>query len=82
MLRVSRGFYDNVEKRVRKVGEEFSASPEREAELASLIPGYVTTVAEPRREPTMAELRTIARERGIDVPKGASRQRLQELLGD
>ena len=83
---VHRLFWDLVAKVDRHAGEAFDATPERAAQLLERLPeGYVTVEAPEAPKPdygsmTVAQLRTLCGERGIDAPKKAKKAELIALL--
>ena len=83
---VKRHFWDISAKVRRKEGDTFVATPERFAEIEQRLPGYITYTEEPEGSSLsslgMSELRAIAAERGIEVPKRTSKQQLIELIGE
>jgi len=97
MVRVITPFRDRETWRAYAVGDEYGGTPERIRELvdggyvqSGLVGRDATesvsetpTVGESGNLDglTVAELRTLAKERGIDVPSRASRQKLLETLG-
>jgi len=83
-VRVERAFYDRDVRRPHSVGDVFDISESRFAQIESTLPGYVTKVTstEEANEPSIKELREMATERGIKVPRNASRAKLVELLAN
>ena len=90
MVRVNvlKPFFD-LEKRVdRAAGDAFEATEERAAHIAGKLPGYVTyeriAEAAPASEDlsklTVAQLRALCAERGVEVPKGARKADIISLL--
>ena len=87
---VKRYFWDVSAKTRRREGDTFTATVGRAKEIDQKLPGYITYTEEEADEPSdpalssldTQELRAIAEERGIEVPKRASKQRLLELLGE
>lgn len=80
-LKVNIGFWDLKEHRQRNTGDEFEATEERAKEIMSIIPGYVEPIEDGIESLTLAELRSLAKERGIQVPKSATKAKLLEILG-
>ena len=81
-VRVERAFYDRDVRRPHSVGDVFDISESRFIQIESTLPGYVTKVTSEVNEPSIKELREMASERGIKVPRNASRAKLVELLAD
>ena len=92
-VEVLRAFYDIKEHRDRKAGTTFTATEERAAYIASVLPGYIsyTTVAEQEPEPEpepkpdyasmpYIDLMALARERGIQVKGRPKKADLIEAL--
>ena len=92
-VEVLRAFYDIKEHRDRKAGTTFTATEERAAYIASVLPGYIsyTTVAEQKPEPEpepkpdyasmpYIDLMALARERGIQVKGRPKKADLIEAL--
>ena len=84
-VKVIRGFRDLREHVDREAGSTFVASLARAEEIAARLPGYVTYEAAPDEAPdlkslTVAQLRSLAGERGVTIPKNANKARLIELL--
>ena len=92
-VEVLRAFYDIKEHRDRKAGTKFTATEERAAYIASVLPGYISyaTVAEQKPEPepepkpdyaamTYAELNALAKERGIQLKGRPKKADLIEAL--
>jgi len=82
---VNKAFRDLLEHVDREAGSTFVVSPARAEEIATRLPGYITYEAEPDQAPdlkslTVAQLRAIAAERDVTIPKNASKARLIELL--
>lgn len=96
LVTVLRRFADFVAKCDRNVGDQFEATEKRAAYIDAKLPGYITytpIVEEPEKEEepvenqqvdlsklTVAMLKTLAKERGIDVPKGAKKAQIIALL--
>ena len=76
-VKVLKPFYDELEKTNREPGDTFEAEPGRAAEIDAKIPGYIEVE---EREPTIQELRALAKEKGVALPKGASKADIKELL--
>lgn len=84
LLKVLIGFWDLREHRQRNIGDEFEVTEERATEIMGIIPGYVEAVEPPAvglEAMTVAELRSLAKERGIQLPKNATKTKLVELIG-
>ena len=92
-VEVLRAFYDIKEHRDRKAGTTFTATEERAAYIASVLPGYISykTVAEQKPEPEpepkpdyasmpYIDLVSLARERGIQVKGRPKKADLIEAL--
>lgn len=83
-ITVNKGFYDIVEKVDRKQGDTFEATEERAAYIDAVLPGYITFGAEKKADDlsklTVPQLNKLAEERGIEVPKGAKKAELLEIL--
>lgn len=83
-ITVIKGFYDTVEKVDRKAGDTFEADEKRAEHIDSVLPGYITFKAEKPSEGlsklTVAQLTKLAEEKGIEVPKGAKKAELLEIL--
>jgi len=85
---VLRAFHDRQENVVRSVGDVFSATEERARHIDEAIPGYVTYEAVPSDEGGAAdyssmrigELRALAKERGLRVPRNANKEAIANLL--
>jgi hypothetical protein len=77
-------FRDTTEHVGRKVGDTFTATEERAAEISAKLPGYVKYEKAERgdglSELSIDELRAIAEERGIEVPKRGGKAKLLSLL--
>jgi len=83
LIRVLRDFRDIRAKTNRDPGDTFEATEERFAEIARKLPGYVEAVEEEKTDLStlkVADLRAMAEERGIEVPKKATKATLIELL--
>lgn len=90
MVRVTvlRPFTDLVKRAERAAGDTFEATEERAAYIAAKLPGYVTyeriTEAAPDSKDlsklTVAQLRALCAERGVEVPKGAKKADIIALL--
>ena len=89
VVKVLRRFRDLKHHIDREVGETFEATEERAAQIAAALPGYVTyEVAEARPEPepvdltklTVATLKALCKERGVEVPAKAKKADLIALL--
>lgn len=87
---VKRYFWDVSAKTRRREGDTFIATVGRAREIDQKLPGYITyTEGKPDESGDSSlssldtqELRAMAAERGIEVPKRASRQKIIELLGE
>ena len=91
-IKVLRSFWDLVVHVDRKVGDEFEVTEKRAAHIQNKLPGYVTVieaVVEPEedaKEPvdlaklTVATLKGLCAERGIEVPKKAKKADIIALL--
>ena len=81
---VNKAFRDLREHVDREAGSTFAASPARAEEIAAKLPGYITYEEAPEgpdlKSLTVAQLRAIAAERDVTIPKNASKARLIELL--
>ena len=88
-LSVSRGFYDRDARTHRRPGDSFTATEARADAIERALPGYVNRDAAPTEEPAetdlnalkVAELRAMCKERGIEAPRGATKNKLVALLG-
>ena len=82
LIRVLRDFRDVRAKTNRDPGDTFEATEERFAEIARKLPGYVEAVDDKTDLSALkvADLRAMAEERGIEVPKKATKATLIELL--
>lgn len=83
-ITVNKGFYDVVEQVDRRPGDTFEATEERAEFIDSALPGYITFGAEKKTDDlsklTVAQLTKLAGERGVEVPKGAKKAELLEIL--
>lgn len=81
-IKVNKGFFDAVEKVDRKPGDTFEATEERAEYIASALPGYITFAAAKAdlSKLTVAQLNKLAAEKGVEVPKGAKKAELLEIL--
>lgn len=82
-LTVTRAFRDLKEHVDRNPGDVFDATEERAAEIDAALPGYVTIGGRKGDEldgMTATELRALAESRGIEVPKGARKTQIVQLL--
>lgn len=83
---VKRHFWDISAKTKRREGDTFTTTPERAKEIDQKLPGYITFTEEAKGSSLSSlgvqELRAIAAERGIEVPKRASKNQLIELIGE
>lgn len=82
-ITVNKGFYDVVEKVDRNPGDTFEATEERAAYIEAVLPGYITLGAKKADDIsklTVTQLNKLAAERGIEVPKGAKKAELLEIL--
>lgn len=79
---VRKPFYDRREKVDRNVGDTFSATEERAAQIDRTIPGFITysEAAEDYSSMTVPQLRELCKERGIEVPRRASKATIVSLL--
>lgn len=89
LVTVLRRFADFAEKCDRNVGDQFEATEKRAAYIEEKLPGYikVTPIEKPDQEPTedigkltVAQLKALASERGVEIPKGAKKAQLIALL--
>lgn len=88
MLTVLSRFYDLRAHKWRDVGEAFHVDEKRAEQLFARIPGSVTLSGGPRSvEPeqdlasmTVAELRELAAERGIEIPNKARKETIINKL--
>lgn len=84
-VRVKRSFWDRAAKANRVAGDSFEATDGRADEIARTLPsGYVEVSASQGPEigsMGVADLRALARERGLKVPAKATKAALLELLG-
>ena len=83
-VRVEKAFYDRDMHGSHSVGDVFDVTESRFTQIESVLPGYVTKVADTTEdnEPSIKELREMATAKGIKVPRNASRAKLVELLAD
>jgi len=86
-VKVLRRFRDLSEHVDREAGSTFAASLARAEEIDARLPGYITYEDEggSPEEPDLsslkvAELRAMASERGLTIPKNPTKARLIELL--
>ena len=92
-ITVLKPFYDLHIHKDRIPGDKFETTEARAAQLELALPGYVTRdvaePADPEDEPaggeplgkmTVAQLREVADERGIEIPKGAKKADIISLL--
>ena len=87
---VLKSFYDLKRHKDRKAGTTFDATEERAAYIAAALPGYVSYGAdEPEANDrgvtdlaklTVAQLKALCAERGIEVPPKAKKAGLVALL--
>lgn len=85
-IRVEKPFRDLITKDDRVPGETFEATKERADHIASALPGYITVMEQEEPQPdyskmTVKQLGELLEERGIEIPKGARKAQLIELLG-
>lgn len=76
-------FYDLKAHRGREAGETFEVDADRAAEIESRLPGYVTVAGDAVPDlsgMTVPQLRALASERGVDIPKGIRKAEIIELL--
>ena len=88
-IRVVRGFRDLKHHKPRRPGDTFEDTLERAEQIASALPGYIEFAAEREAEPereaaldslTVAQLKALCDERGIEYPKRARKAELLALL--
>lgn len=84
-VRVLRDFTDLKEHKYRRCGDTFSATEARAKEIQAKLPGYVTYESAPEEGADLmalrvSELRAIASERGIELPKNAKKAEIVEAL--
>lgn len=90
-VHVLKPFSDFVEKVDRTEGEDFEATDERADYIAAKLPGYVTVTKDPQPQSEVegspnlaalkvAQLKALCAERGIEVPKRATKARLIAIL--
>ena len=78
---VTKKFRDLVEHVDRHPGDTFDVTDERAEQLSARLPGYATYKKQDSlSDLSVDELRTLAEERGIEVPKKVGRARLIALL--
>lgn len=80
---VLKPFRDFAKHRDRVVGETFKATEERARQIDAKLPGYIAYVVEESvdlSKMTVAQLKELAAERGIEVPSGAKKAQLVSLL--
>ena len=80
---VTKKFRDLVEHVDRHPGDTFDVTDERAEQLSARLPGYATYTRQEQdslSDLSLDELRTLAEERGIEVPKKVGRARLIALL--
>ena len=80
-----RKFHDTTIRGTRAEGDVFEATEERAARIMAALPGYVAVHELPEDTPdyasmTVAQLRALCAERGVDVPKGSKKADIIELL--
>lgn len=80
-------FYDLREHVLRRPGNVFQCAAERASEIEAKLPGYIEWEeaadghdGDGLDSLTMPQLRDIARERGIPIPKGCTKARIIGLL--
>lgn len=74
-------FRDTTEHVGRKVGDTFTTTEERAAEIAAKLPGYVKYEKDSGlSDLSLEELKAIAEERGIEIPKRGGKAKLLSLL--
>ena len=88
-IHVNDAFRDVLEHVDRKAGDTFLASETRARQIDSKLPGYITYEAAPEVNSDdgadlsllrVTELKAIAKERGLTIPKNATKAQLVGLL--
>lgn len=87
-IHVNETFRDVLEHVDRRAGDTFIATESRAMQIDSKLPGYITYEAAPEDESDGAdlsslkvtELKAIAKERGLTIPKNATKAQLVGLL--
>lgn len=80
---VLKPFRDFAKHRDRVVGETFKTTEERARQIDAKLPGYIAYVVEEKvdlSEMTVAQLKELAAERGVCVPRAAKKAQIIELL--
>lgn len=75
-------FRDTTEHVGRRKGDTFTTTEERAKQIAARLPGYISYKNEGSDLSSLDldELRAIAEERGVEVPKRAGKAKLLSLL--
>ena len=79
-VQVVKAFRDVVEHVDRHAGDTFEATEERAEFIARKLPGYIEVTQTDYAALPIADLRRLAKERGITVPKGAGKADIAKLL--
>lgn len=85
---VLRRFEDYAERCDREVGEEFEATVERAEEIDAKLPGYIRILRDEApaeqlpelSELSVAQLKALAKERGITIPAGTKKAGIVDIL--
>lgn len=88
-ITVNKRFYDLKAHKWREAGETFAAEEKRAEQILSRLPGRVVVSEGPRHvetvpdlsSMTVAQLKTLASERGVEIPKGARKADIIRELG-
>ena len=89
-VHVLKSFYDLKHHKDRKAGSTFEATEERAAHIDAALPGYVAYEADESKandrsvadltKLTVAQLRALCAERGVETPPKAKKAELVDLL--
>lgn len=83
---VHKAFRDLNEHVDRRPNDTFVATEERAREIEAKLPGYITHESAPQDDGAdlsalkVSELRKLAAERGVTIPRNASKDRILTLL--
>ena len=76
-------FYDLKAHVWRRAGDTFDATEGRASQILGTLPGAITYVTEAKPDltsMTVAELKALASERGVELPKRASKATILKIL--